>query len=92
MTPPDEAERHHEAGLGGARPALTAGQKRRTAKLRSGGDDAILRLRMPAKHFGVESTVLQADEMLLALANARALKRLKESAPELLAPGLASKT
>jgi hypothetical protein len=57
-------------------PALTSSQKRRAAKLRAGGDKAVGQIALLAKQYGVESSVLRADTMSLALADAQALAPL----------------
>jgi len=65
-----------EAALAVDPPALTSTQKRRAAKLRAGGDKAVGQIATLAKQYGVESSVLQADAMSLALADAQALAPL----------------
>jgi hypothetical protein len=65
-----------EAALAVDPPTLTSTQKRRAAKLRSGGDKAVAQIATLAKQYGVESSVLQADAMSLALADAQALAPL----------------
>jgi hypothetical protein len=65
-----------EAALAVDPPALTPSQKRRAGKLRSGGDKAVGQIATLAKQYGVESSVLQADSMTLALEDAQALAPL----------------
>jgi hypothetical protein len=65
-----------ESALAVDPPALTPSQKRRAAKLRSGGDKAVGQIAALAKQYGVESSVLQADAMSLALADAQTLAPL----------------
>lgn len=57
-------------------PALTPAQKRRAAKLRSGGDKAVAQIGTLAQQYGIESSALQVAPMLLALSDAQALAPL----------------
>jgi hypothetical protein len=73
-----------ETSLGDAPPQLTATEKRRTAKLRKGGTKILLSIAPIVQQFKLDSSSLNADEMIDRLGDAEALKPLQSRLQKIL--------